>query len=89
MWQLFAANENALDKPAPAAVLTQNSRPPLPDDMPQQLRTLLSRCWHQQPQLRPTSAELHLELQQFAAKQTRWFEGDLAASPLLLGRRSS
>ena len=69
LWQLFAAN--AVDKAAPASVVTKQSRPPLPSDMPQQLRTLLCRCWHQQPVLRPTSQQLHSELQQLAGTHAK------------------
>ena len=67
MWQLFAAKQAACLESLDRSVLSQDARPPLPDDMPQRICTLLSRCWHKQRQLRPTSAELHLELQQLAA----------------------
>jgi len=44
-WQWGAIIEN---------VALSGQRPPIPEDAPEDYRLLMERCWHQQPQQRPT-----------------------------------
>ncbi|KAG0567655.1 hypothetical protein KC19_7G151500 [Ceratodon purpureus] len=46
------------------AVLVDRMRPKLPSDLNPKLKGLLERCWHQDPQVRPTFKEILVELRE-------------------------
>jgi serine/threonine protein kinase len=66
MWQLFTGHHYDLDGDLVVVLLKivhDDWRPALPAHMPAKLRSLLTRCWHRSPDLRPTCREIEAELQ--------------------------
>jgi serine/threonine protein kinase len=62
------------------AVCTQGWRPTMPARVPLQLGELIQRCWAQDPSVRPTMAEVVVELKSFMASRGH----PVAAPPELL-----
>jgi len=57
-------------KPFRKAVVEEKMRPILPDDTPECIVLLLNRCWHEDPQSRPTFTEIAFRLDEALVEVT-------------------
>ncbi|EAY19177.1 TKL family protein kinase [Trichomonas vaginalis G3] len=61
LWELISEERPYKGYSAPqliAAVCTKNERPPIPKKCTTKLKNLLTQCWHKNPKLRPTFADI-------------------------------
>jgi serine/threonine protein kinase len=65
MWELLTCKQphESLSKDQIYGKLKSNDRPPIPDsiptDFPQEFVVMMKRCWDEDPELRPSAAEVH------------------------------
>jgi len=64
LWELVAAKPvfEQMDPKKVAQEVLKNVRPPIPTSCPEPLSVLMSRCWDEDPQVRPTFQEIVKEL---------------------------
>jgi len=65
MWELLTRGEPyGRENPALVAskVVQHNARPEVPPDTPLTYEMLMRRCWHSDPEVRPTFSEIVSEL---------------------------
>jgi serine/threonine protein kinase len=90
MWGLFAGDNLALPKGMSVAgrimaVTNDHWRPKLPKAMPEALSSLLTRCWHENPDFRPTCQQVQDALALFGEE----FSKNTASCALTSARGSA
>eukprot|EP00026_Physarum_polycephalum_P001514 Phypoly_transcript_01516.p1 GENE.Phypoly_transcript_01516~~Phypoly_transcript_01516.p1 ORF type:complete len:472 (+),score=63.93 Phypoly_transcript_01516:517-1932(+) len=63
-------------------LVSQNERPPIPQDSPRDISALIQKCWHADPAQRPTSQEVLRILDEISAAQ------GIPPSPLVRSKRA-